>query len=444
MNFEQLQTQLTGSLTLADEPHWDHARASWNLSVDQRPAAVVEADGVEDVQAVVGFAAEHGLRVAPQSTGHGSEPLGSLEKAVLLRTGRLREVSVDDQTGVARVGAGALAQDVAGRLADRAAVLGVAPTVGVTGLCLWGGVGWLSRTHGLACNNVVEFDVVLPDGETARVDQQSNPDLFWALRGGGGRCAVVTAIKVRTHPVPAMWGGMLMWPSEEMASVLERFLSLTAEAPDSLNLIFRYLSVPDVEGPPPQLRGRQFAVIVVVNLGGERESAELIAPLRAGAPAIDTCGPIGTVDLVRVAGDPEDPIPALGAGFLLGDVDANAISRLADAVDGAPLTVLEVRHLEGALSRPPADAGAMATADGRFSLFAGGAAPTPDARSTVEATLADVRRTLDPWASPLALLSSAPSGTRPADCFEKDTWERLESIERAHDPGRLILSNRDD
>src|SRR5581483_5667151 len=134
-----------------------------------------------------------------------------------------------------------------------AAVLGVAPTVGVTGPCLWGSVGWLSRTHRLACNNVVEFDAALRESETARVDQQSNPDLFWALRGGGGRCAVVTAIKVRTHPVPAMCGGMLMWPSEEMASVLERFLSLTAEAPDSLNLIFRYLSALDVESPPPQL-----------------------------------------------------------------------------------------------------------------------------------------------------------------------------------------------
>lgn len=441
MNLEDLRSELSGMLTGPNDPDWDSARGCWNLSVDQRPVAVVAAAGTEDVQAAVRFAAQNGLRVAPQSTGHGAEPLPSLEGALLLKTSAMRQVRLDGDIAIA--GAGAVAGDVAGLAEGRAAALGFAPTVGATGLCLSGGVGWLSRTHGLACNNVVGMDVVLANGEPARVDQQSNHDLFWALRGGGSRCAVVTSIELKTHEVPEASGGALMWPADRIDWVLEQFLALTQAPPQSLSLVFRYLSVPDVEGPPPPLRGRKFAAIIAVNFGSAEESDELIAPLRGSdAPEIDTFAPISPAQLVRIAGDPEAPVPARGMGFLFDHLDQEALRAVAAAIAAAPLTVAEIRHLGGALAQAPADAGALSAISSPYSFFAGGAGPTPELRSAVDAALAGIRDRLDPWASSTALMSSGPTGTHPSECFDNDTWERLRSLDQAHDPARLILSNR--
>jgi FAD/FMN-containing dehydrogenase len=444
MTIEQLRNELEGSLVREGEVEWDRARASWNLSVDQRPAAVLEAASEEDVQAGVRFAAEQGLRVAPQSTGHGSEALGPLENALLLKTSQLSEVTFDADTGVARAGAGALAGDLSAATGEhgRAAVLGFSPTVGATGLCLSGGAGWLSRVHGLACNNVVAMSLVLPSGESIRADHETNPDLFWALRGAGTRGGVVTSIEVNTHELDDVCGGALIWSADQMTSVLEQFLAQTESAPDSLSLVFRYLSVPDIEGPPPHLRGQRLAMIIAVNLGGEGESAELMAPLREGGAMMDSFAPIRPGDLVRVAGDPEDPSPARGAGFLLDEFDAEGARVLSQAVTELPLNVVEIRHLGAALSTPPSDAGALGALQGRYSFFAGGAAPTPEAQSAVGQALAQVGDQLASWRSQTVLLSSAPPGTDPAGAFDSATWERLQSVARTYDPEQRIQGNR--
>jgi FAD/FMN-containing dehydrogenase len=169
----------------------------------------------------VQFAAREGLRIAPQSTGHGAEVLGGLEAALLLKTSQMRSVSVDPGGSLARADAGARAMDVAGAAGAHglAPVLGLSPTVGVTGLALAGGIGWLSRTHGLAANNVSALDVVLASGERRRVDADNQPDLFWALRGGGGRSAIVTSLELRAHRLPELHGGMLVWPAERAGDV---------------------------------------------------------------------------------------------------------------------------------------------------------------------------------------------------------------------------------
>src|SRR5919198_5407313 len=184
-----LQESIRGRLTLPSDPGWDEARRMWNLSVDLRPAAIADVASPQDVQEVVRLAARDGLRVAPQSTGHGSEALGPLDDTVLLKTSGLRGVVIRPEARTVRVGAGVLAGEAAAA-ADKhglAPVLGLAPTVGVAGLVLGGGTGWLSRAHGLAANNVRAFEVVTAAGERLRVGADAEPDLFWALRGGGGR-----------------------------------------------------------------------------------------------------------------------------------------------------------------------------------------------------------------------------------------------------------------
>jgi len=444
---QALRSALRGRLTVPGERGWDVARRSWNLAVDQRPLAVVEAAGPADVQAVVRAAAREGLRVAPQATGHGSEALGSLDDAVLLKTSRMRGVMVDPGAGVARVGAGALAAEVSDAAAAYrlAPVLGLAPSVGVAGFALGGGTGWLSRSHGLGAANVRALEFVTAAGDRGHADAQVEPELFWALRGGGGRFAIVTALELETHSVGEVFAGMVAWPAERAGEVLEQFRGWTSEAPESLGAVFRYLSLPDLEAVPAPLRGRRVVAVIAAHLGPERDGRRLMRPLRASAGRLlDTFGPVGPADLVRVAGDPEAPSPARGDGFMVDRLDPGLVDAIANLIAEdalAPLGVLELRLLGGALARAPEGSGALDKLDGAFAVFAGGPAFDAETSAAIGERLGHLRERLAPWTTRQALLSSAAGGIDPAQAFGSETWARLARARHVYDPDRLILSN---
>jgi FAD/FMN-containing dehydrogenase len=447
--FDALRDGVRGRVTVPGDPGWDAARRSWNLSVDLRPAAVVEAAGADDVQAVVALAAREGLRVAPQTTGHGSEALGPLDGALLLKTAAMNDVAVDPEARVARIGAGAQA----GAVADAAGVhglapvLGLAPTVGVAGLALGGGTGWLSRAHGLAASNVRALEVVTADGQLRRADAQSEPELFWALRGGGGRGAIVTTLELAAHPVPAVSAGTLAWPAERAADVLARFRDWAADAPEPVGAVFRYLSLPPIDAVPEPLRGRRIVAVIVAHLAAEDEAARLVQPLRdTGERLLDTFGPVAPAALVRVAGDPEEPGPARGEGFLVEELAPGLVDAVTELIAEdvlAPLAVLELRLLGGALARAPEGHGALALLRAGFSVFAGGPVLKPEMGDAIDARLAQLRSRLQPWASERALLGASRFGVDPAAAFDDATWERLRRARDAYDPDRVILSGLD-
>ena len=442
----ELPSTLSDRVTLPGEPGWDAARRSWNLSVDQHPAAVVEPRTPEDVQAAIRFAAENGLRVAPQATGHGSESLPPLDGALLLKTSALRTVEVRADEGIARVEAGARAGEVADAAGDHrlAPVLGLATSVGVVGLALGGGTGWLSRAYGLTANNVRALEVVTAKGDRLRADSRSEPELFWALRGGGGRFAIVTAVELEVHPVPDVSAGMLVWPAEQAAAVLEQFRAWTSDAPESLGAVFRYLDLPPIEAVPPPLRGRNVAVIAA-HLGTEADGQRLIEPLRAlDGSTLDTFAPVGAADLVRVAGDPEEPVPARGDGFLVRELTDELVDAIADLIAQnalSPLSVLELRLLGGALARPADGHGALATLSGAISVFVSGPVFDADAPAAIADRIQHLRARLAPWTVSQALLNASGGGVDPARAFDDATWERLRRVQDAFDPDRLILSN---
>jgi hypothetical protein len=426
---------------LPGEPGWDEARAAWNLSADQRPAAVVEAADADDIAAVLRL----GCRVAPQGTGHGAEALGPLDGTVLLKTSALRGVSIDPGARLARVEAGVPAAEAAAASAAHglAPVLGFAGTVGVVGLTLSGGTGWLSRRHGLAASNALAFDVVLASGERRPVDADNESDLFWALRGGGGRGAVVVAAELALHPLPAVSGGMLAWPLDQTGDVLAAFRALTG-APDALGAAFRYLELPPLDVIPPPLRGRRIAAVIASYLGEHDDAVDLIAPLRAVPGAlVDTFAPIGPADLVRIAGDPESPVPSRGDGFLLRDLTGDAATLVAERAAGgalAPLSVLELRLLGGAMSEPHGDdSGALSGFAASHSVFAGGAAHTPEATAATLARLGEVRADLAPWTADQVILSAATTDRDPARAFGSAGWDRLQRVLDAYDPERRII-----
>ncbi|WCB95738.1 Mitomycin radical oxidase [Baekduia alba] len=443
-----LLPDLDGRHVLPSDDGYDDARRPWNTAIDQRPAAVVEAASVADVQAVVRHARANGLHVAPQSTGHGAEALAvDLRGAILLRTSRLNAIAVDAEARTARIGAGVTGGALARAAAEHglAATLGLAPSVGVAGLALGGGIGWLSRVHGLASNAIRSIDVVTADGAARTVDADRDPDLFFALRGGGGRFAIVTGLELALHPVDAVSAGMLAWPAEATGEVLEQVRRWTRDAPEALSAVVRVLSLPPIEAIPAPIRGRRIVAVVAAYLGPHHDAERLIAPLRGGGGTlVDTFGPIAIADLVTVAGDPEAPGPARGDGLLLKDLTPDAVAAVEALVGGAAfdaLTILELRQLGGALGRPaPAGHGALDRVDAGWAVFAGGSAPDAAAADAIVAAAAGIREGLAPYAAEQVLLNSTAAGVDPARAFAPETWARLARIHAAYDPDGLILA----
>jgi FAD/FMN-containing dehydrogenase len=269
-----------------------------------------------------------------------------------------------------------------------------------------------------------------------------------ALRGGGGRFAIVTELELEAHPVSEVSAGMLVWPAEYAGEILEQLRRWTWDVPESLGAVFRYLSLPPVEAVPAPLRGRQVVAIIAAFLGTESDGRRLMRSWRASGATLllDTFGPIGAADLVRVAGDPEQPMAARGGGFMVEGLADGLIDSIAELITEdalAPLSVLELRLLGGALGRAHEGAGALASLDGAFSVFAAGVGGEPAARAAIDDRLDTLRTRLAPWTTPQALLNSAAAGDDPAHAFEPEVWERLLRARDAFDPDRLILASHD-
>ena len=372
-----LRSAFSGPVVLPGEDEWDVARAAWNLAVDQRPAAVAFAASADDVADAVRFAQQRGLGVALQSTGHGGHTLAKqLADTVLLRTSGLRGVEIDTLAQTARVGAGTLWGEVISAAAPHglAALHGSSPGVGVAGYSLGGGIGWLARRYGLQTNSIRAFDVVTADGEHVRVDAVSEPDLFWALRGGGGSFAAVTAIEFQLYPVREVYAGALFWPQEQAGEVFSRYLDWIGTVPDEVTSCVRLLNFPDIPMIPAPLRGRNVAAVEVAFMGDAREGEALVAPLRRiGGAFIDSIATMPVTGLGMLHGDPQDPVPGIGHHALLRSLDERGLeTMLEQAGPGSqtPLLGVELRQLGGALARPAAGAGALPSLDGDLALFA--------------------------------------------------------------------------
>src|SRR3954463_8590893 len=231
-----VRANLAGELVLPGDSNWDEARLAWHLAVDQRPAAVAIPENLHDVIEIVHWAREEGLRVAPQGTGHNAPALGDLGGTVLLKTHRLRGVTIDPVARTARAEAGTTWIEVVEAAAEHglAALAGSSPDVGVVGYTLGGGLSWLARKHGIGANQVVAVELVTADGELERVDRDNEPDLFWALRGGGGSFSVVTAIEFNLFPYEHVYAGVLWFPVERATEILTAWRAWTDTVPDEL------------------------------------------------------------------------------------------------------------------------------------------------------------------------------------------------------------------
>ncbi len=433
----------TGPVVLPGEDGYDDARRAWNLAVDQHPVLVATPHTDEDVALVVRFAAAAGLRVAVQATGHGAGPRGDLTRAVLVRTETLRGVAVDPAARTARVRAGDVWLDVIEAAAPHglAPVAGSAPDVGVVGYTLGGGLGWLGRRYGVAANSVRSIDVVTATGERVRCDADHRPELFWALRGGGGSFGVVVGMEFALHPAPEVFAGAMFFDLARAADVLGAWRALTATVPTTVSTTFKLLRLPPVEAVPAPLRGRAFAVIMAAMLESPEAGAAYVAPLRLLGPEIDTFAPVGPAALAHLAMDPPGPMPSTATSVVLDELTDEAVTALLATVGPGAETVLpmvELRQLGGALQTPPEGAGATGAIPGSFQLFAAGAL-TPELAGRTHADLDALDAALAPWDSGRRTPNFVERPADPRAAFRSATWARLRAVRDDVDPeGRFL------
>jgi FAD/FMN-containing dehydrogenase len=441
-----LRAAVTGSVVLPDDETWDAARQAWNLAVDQRPALVAVPRSAADVQVLVDFARRHGLRVAMQATGHNAAPLGPLDDTMLVKTHEMRAVEIDEAHCVARVEAGAQWIDVTGPASEAglAALAGSAPDVGIVGYTLGGGLSWLGRRYGLACNRMLAAELVTAEGRLVRASRHENADLFWALRGGGGNYGAVVAIEFELIPLREVYAGMLLYPFERAHEVMHAWREFTTSVPDSVTTSFRFLQFPDMDELPPFLRGRSTVVIDGAIVEDEARAAELLAPLRALGPEMDTFAMIPPVGLSHIHMDPPEPMPVLSDSAMLDRLDADAIDALlavAGPGSGSPLGIFEIRHLGGALGRYAG--GALSRFEGEYLYFSGGLAADPGYVAAVEAQMALIGAAIAPYTSDTHYLNFAERAVDPVSFYGEETYARLRAVKAEVDPLELFRGNHE-
>lgn len=292
---EALRARLRGTVALAGEPGYDEARTVWNAMVDRKPGLVVRARGAADVAAAVDFARDNGLLLSVRSGGHQIAGHAVAEGAVLLDLSPMRSVRVDAAARTAWVEPGATLGDVDRETAANGLVLptGINSTTGIAGLTLGGGFGWLTRKHGMTLDNLISADVVTADGRRLRASETENPDLFWAIRGGGGNFGVVTGFEFALHPMRGeILAGLIVHPFAEAPRLYRAYRDLAPRLPEELAVWTVCRKAPPLPFLPEAWHGREIFVFAVCHTGDPAEGEKALAEVRAlGKPIADVVGP---------------------------------------------------------------------------------------------------------------------------------------------------------
>jgi FAD/FMN-containing dehydrogenase len=441
-----LRALSTGAVVSPSDSGYDEARAAWNLAADQRPDAVVMPENDTDVAFAVAYAREAGLRVSVQGTGHNPLPLGDMSGSILIRTHRMRQVDIDPSARRARVQAGAIWSDVSGPASAHglAPLSGSSPDVGVVGYSLGGGIGYLGRKHGIATNSVTAIELVTADGEHVRVDAKHDPDLFWALRGGGGNFGVVTAMEFKLYPVSALYGGWLVWPWEHSHEVLSRWAEWTRTTPDEVTSMARIMQLPPMPDIPEIVRGRQLVVVSAAVLGTREDGEWLLGPLRDLKPEIDTFAEMEPAGLSHLHGDPENPVPALSDTRIIDDLPASAIDTFVEHAGpdaGTALLLAELRQMGGAFGRSGEGHGALDKIDGDYVAFAAGIPVDEALGAKVEHDSASLMEAMEAYGHGRSYSNFAERPVDAGSFYPDEVYTRLREVRARVDPDGLMRAN---
>ena len=405
-----LRDRVQGDVSGVGDLGFAEAHQGFNLAAIHQPDAVVHAATAEDVNAAVRVAAEQGAQVRVQATGHG---IGiPMTEGILVNTSALHEVRVDPVKRTATVGAGTQWQQVIDAAAPHgwATLCGSSPTVGVVGYTLGGGMGPMARTFGFASDRVRRLTMVDSSGNVLQIDPVSEPELFWALRGGKPDIGIVTELEFYLIDAASYYGGSIFYPGSQAATVLHEFSRWAPLLPESVSTSVVLLRLPDIPGVPEPLRGQTSVQLRFVHIGDLASGVSLLAPMRAVVtPMIDLVDMTPSAAIASVHQDPTEPMPARDDAMILSDFPAEAVDALL-AVAGpeveSPLVMVEVRLMGGALARPGKYESAVGGRHGKFNLCVIGPYPPP-LIDAVDASTRAVLEALRPWSAGATLINGS-------------------------------------
>jgi FAD/FMN-containing dehydrogenase len=446
---QELGAKFAGELIGPADTGYEPARAVFNAMIDRRPALIARCADSADVAETIAFARRHDLLLAVRGGGHNGGGLGVCDDGVVLDLSLLRTVEVDPAARTVRAGGGCTwAQvDAATHEAGLATPSGIVSTTGVGGLTLGGGLGHLSRKHGLTIDNLIDADVVLADGTRARASADENPELFWALRGGGGNFGVVTSFHFRAHPVSTVLAGPTFWPLEQTAEVMRFYREFITAAPRELNGFFATMTVPPADFLPAELHLRKVCAVMWCYVGPEDAAADLFAPVQeVGTPLLHGVGPM--------------PFPALQSlfdGFYSPGLQwywrADFVRELPDAAieqhsrfaEKLP-TVHSAMHLypiDGAVHDVGAADTPFSYRDANWAEVIVGVDPDPANVSVIRNWTVDYWDATHPYSAGGAYVNfMMDEGRARVRATYGDNYDRLAAAKRTYDPANVFRVNQ--
>ena len=441
-----LRATVRGLVISPADPDYDAARTLIYGGFDQRPAVIVKVADADDVVKVIGIARDTGLPLAVRSGGHDFAGHSVVDGGIVLDLSNLKRLEIDPEARTAWADAGLTALEVSQAADSHGLAIGFGDTgsVGIGGITLGGGVGYLSRKHGLTIDSLLAAELVTADGEVLRVDAEHHPDLFWAIRGGGGNFGVATRFHYRLHPVESVVGGMIMLPAD--AATVAGFIEAADAAPEELSAIANVMPSPPMPFVPEEWHGKLVIFGLLVHSGELEAGERAIAPFRALAtPIADMLRPMAYPEIYP----PEDPDyhpTAAARTMFLDHVDRATAATIVDRLNGsdASFQVAQLRVLGGAVARVPVDATAYAHRASRIMVnLAAFHDGTPEDRARREAWVASFADAIgqgDRGAYVNFLGDEGEARVRAA--YPGATWDRLVAIKRRYDPTNLFHRNQ--
>jgi len=445
ISIPQLRAALNGRLIAPCDAGYDQARTVFYGGFDRRPAAIARVADAADVSRAVSLAREGGLELAVRSGGHSVAGHSVADGGIVLDLADMKALAIDPERRTAWAETGLTAADYTNAAAAYGLATGFGDTgsVGIGGITLGGGVGYLVRKHGLTIDDLLAAEIVTADGQLLRVDAETHPDLFWALRGGGGNFGVATRFQFRLHQVGTIVGGMLLLPATP--DVIAAFVAEAEAAPDELSTIANIMPAPPLPFVPAEQHGR-LVIMALMVYAGEREAGErAIAPFRAlTTPIADMVRPMPYPEIYP----PEDASyhpTAVGRTMFVNAIDRGVAETIVEELEAsdASMRVAQLRVLGGAMARVPPDATAFAHRASPIMVNLAAFYEGPEDQAKRETWVSDFAAGLrqDDAGAYVGFLGDEGEA-RVREAYPGATWDRLRAIKARHDPNNLFRLNQ--
>jgi FAD/FMN-containing dehydrogenase len=439
-----------GQLIGPDDAEYEEARQVYNAMIDKRPALIARCAGPADVAAAIGFARAHDLPLAVRGGGHNGAGLGTVDDGVVIDLSLLRDIQVDPTARIVRVGGGCVwgEVDAATNAHGLATPSGIIATTGVGGLTLGGGLGHLTRKCGLAIDNLLAAELVLANGEQVRASADEHPDLYWAIRGGGGNFGVVTEFEFNLVPLgPTVLAGPIFWAMEDSPEVLRFYRDWVADAPDELMTIVLHRKAPPLPFVPEHLHGKPVVMVVSCWAGDPEEGEQVIRPMREfGNPVADVCTP--KPYLTHQAMFDPSFVPGRWYYFKSCDVEGLTDEIIDITVDHSlriesPLTSFPIWQMGGALARVGEDETAFGGRNAGFTYNIGAATASAEGFDHERDWVRNFWSALEPWHTSVYVnFLGAEGEERIRAAYGEEKYNRLKALKRKYDPDNFFRLNQ--